>query len=190
MSRLMVRIALLLTCTQPPPAHAQASLIEAARLRGGDVTSIVNVEFPDADLKMLVADDTLVARGYVIDAAPRLTADRRNVETEYQFRITECLKCAGQVTGTVVRLVRLGGSMQLEDGNRVATQVQGFPDFDDRDDYILFLSPDKSGYGVRFGPYGAFRVRGQKAEHLAKSGWANGGVDVGELAKLVAQRPK
>jgi hypothetical protein len=177
----------------PAPSLAQPSLVEAARIRGGDVTSLVNADFPDADLNRLMADRAVVARGNVVDAKSRLTKDGRNVETEYQFRLSECLRCADEMIGTVVRVVRLGGSVTLSDGTRVATQVQGFPNLDGGADYILFLSPNNGGYNVRFGPHGAFRVRGQKAEQLAKSEWvtarSSGLLDIAELAKLVAETP-
>ena len=89
-------------------------------------------------------------------------------------------------------IVRLGGSVQIEGGIRVATQVQEFPNFDDDEDYILFLNRSNGHYAVRFGPQGAFRVRGQRAEPLAKSGWTaqlDRPLDVADLARLIAQAP-
>jgi hypothetical protein len=171
---------------------AQVTLVEAARHKGSDVTSLINVDVPEADLNMLLGEGAIVARGHFIAATSRLTPDHRNVETEYRFQFAECLRCDGQLPGTTVSIVRLGGTVQLESGIRVRTQVQGFPSFDDDDDYVLFLSRNNGHYAVRYGPQGAFRVRGQRAEPLAKASWIaqlERPLEVADLAGLIAQTP-
>jgi hypothetical protein len=142
-----------------------------ARELGKEAVNQIGIDAPVSSIREAVLDSDLVLRGDIAALRTRLNADESTVETEYGIRPTEAFKDrlprAVQTPGTVPTIVfrRRGGRLVTEDGLRVGTTVDIFPEgecFSAGEDVVVMLTylPAEQVYRFSHGAFGAFRIRG------------------------------
>jgi len=146
------------------------SLPEIARQHGGTASSIIDVDAPVSSFRDVVMDSDLIVRGEIAKVETQLSADESTVETVYTIRPIEALKDArsqpmrtpGSVSPIVVR--HAGGRLVTEEGLRLATSINIFPDgecFALGEEVLVMLTyhTDTHAYTFAHGAFGAFRIR-------------------------------
>jgi hypothetical protein len=149
----------------------QDTLPEVVRRQRGQVEWYVTREFSPVDLSELVRDCDLIARVVVVgESQSRLSTDERSIESDYTVRIVDRLFSRQAVQpGEAIVITKPGGAVTV-DGYQVRTRERDFPDFQNGEEYVVFLKFDSSAkrYIVPFGAQGAFRNVGGVVEQVSR----------------------
>jgi hypothetical protein len=146
------------------------NLPQIAGQHGGSANSMIDIDAPISQPADLMLQADLVVHGRVTDVTVRLNAAQSDVITQYTIRPSQAFKQrvidAVSVPGTANKIVvqRSGGSLITEDGLRLSTTVNIFPEselFQVGEEVLLFLNykADTKTYTFTSGEFGAYRIR-------------------------------
>ena len=165
-----------ITAAVASPGHQQTassdSLKELARARGGKVVMTSDAYLPGPSVKELASEATLIVQGTINSVMTRLSPDERLVFTDYTLTPRRIFK---DVTGTAtmkapgpgvpMMFAEPGGTVRV-DGLEITldTKPRPEPPLQLGEDVVVFLvrAPEWGAFRLHFGPYGLFRVRGEK----------------------------
>jgi hypothetical protein len=154
-------------------------LRDKARQQGGTASTAISVNSPITDPAKAMSLSDLVIHGRVIELKTRLTEDESDVVTEYTITPIQAFKDRRATTvatpGGIPKIVvrRSGGRLVTEDGLRLSTSVNVFPEgecFVVGDEVVVFLiyHNDTGVYTFSAGEFSAFRVRDGKVSPMTK----------------------
>jgi hypothetical protein len=146
------------------------TLPEIARQQGGSAGTVIDITSPVSHSTELMLRSDLVIHGRVLDVKTRLNSAESDVITEYTVAPIQAFKDRRSTSvatpGTVPKIVveRYGGRLVTEDGLRLSTSVNVFPEsecFTVGEEVLLFLTyhSDTRVYSFAGGEFGAYRVR-------------------------------
>lgn len=146
------------------------NLPEIARQHGGSANSMIDIDAPISQPADLMSQADLVVHGRVTDVTVRLNTAQSNVITQYTItpiqafkqRVIDVVSVPGTSNKVVVQ--RSGGSFITEEGLRLSTTVNIFPEsesFQVGEEVLLFLNykADTKTYTFTSGEFGAYRIR-------------------------------
>lgn len=128
---------------------------------------------PPSSLAGMIGASDAVVRGRVAGRAPFPKGEKpQPVQSLYRVQVIEVMQGsdAGPAPGEAIEVVRIGGV--IEHPNRVDHVVdEGFPDFENGQEYVLFLNRSRSGtfWVPAFGPDSVFALRDSSVEPFGKA---------------------
>jgi hypothetical protein len=146
------------------------TLPEFARLHGGSATTVIDIDGPISRPGELMSLADLVIHGRITSVDVRLNADQSEVLTQYTVepiqafkqRTTDTVGSPGMVAKVIVE--RSGGVLTTEDGLRLSTNVNIFPEsesFRVGEEVLFFLNyrPGTKMHTFTNGEFGAYRIK-------------------------------
>jgi hypothetical protein len=160
------------------PALAQ-TLPEIARQQGGAAGRVIDIDSPIARPAELMSQSDLVIHGRVVDVTVRLNSDQSDVVTMYTIAPIQAFKqrraASVAIPGAVSKILvqQYGGSLVTEDGLRLSTSVNVFPEsecFTVGEEVVLFVTyrSNIGMYAFAAGEFGAYRIREGKVSPMTR----------------------
>jgi hypothetical protein len=144
-------------------ARRNGTLHDAAKAVGGRyVTNAVNLDgwIEYADVKAIGRDSSVVVIGTPVDNICKLTADGKDIQTLYQFRVEEGLKGRFK-QGDTLTVALPGGRVSFDDGYVAQVNTPHFKRMVNGERYLLFLRGKRNDetFTSTGGSQGIFELR-------------------------------